>query len=169
MSSIANDVVLPGTDRFRRQRWIWWVGSIVGSVILVGAIALFLMLRAMANGNTPPPNLDVARTRVSAQGVYRGTYMPSLDSIPINQLHSWELHLETADGQPVDTATITVHGDMPGHGHGLPTTPIVSQHGDPGTYIIEGMKFQMPGWWYIEFDVEAGGHHDTLRFDVVLK
>jgi hypothetical protein len=141
----------------------------VGSVLLVGAIALFLMLRAMANGNTPPPNLDVARTRVSAQGLYHGTYTPSLDSIPINQLHSWELHLETADGQPVDAAKITVHGDMPGHGHGLPTTPIVSQHGDQGAYIIEGMKFQMPGWWYVEFDVEAGGHHDTVRFDFVLK
>ncbi len=69
----------------------------------------------------------------------------------------------------MEPAVITVHRDMSGHGHGLPTKPIVSPHRGNGKYLVEGMKFQMPGWWYVEFDIAAGGKQDTLRFDFVLK
>ena len=34
------------------------------------------------------------------------------------RLHSWTLHLETASGTSVDSASITVDGGMPQHGHG---------------------------------------------------
>ncbi len=138
-------------------------------LLLVGAISFALMLRRMADENTPPPDLDVSRTRLSVQGVYEGTYTPTLEPITIDKLHAWTLHLETPDGKPVENATITVHGDMPGHGHGLPTKPIVSVHRSNGDYLVEGMKFQMTGWWYVEFDVSAGGKRDTVRFDFVLK
>jgi hypothetical protein len=166
MSVIANDSTLPQTTKSRH--WIWWTLSTMGVLLLVGAISFALMLRRMADENTPPPNLDVARARLSVQGLFEGTYTPALEPITIDKLHSWTLHLETADGTPVEDATITVHGDMPGHGHGLPTKPIVSRL-DNGNYLVEGMKFQMPGWWFVEFAVSAGGQQDTLRFDFVLK
>ena len=169
MSTIANDVALPRTGTSRRWRRIWWTTGILGVLLLLGAIGFALMLRQMAAENTPPPDLDVSRTRLSAQGLYRGTYTPTLDPLTTGKLHSWTLHLETADGQPVENATMTIHGDMPGHGHGLPTKPIVSQHRGNGDYLVEGIKFQMPGWWYVEFDVVAGGKEDKIRFDFVLK
>ena len=169
MSTIAEDIALPRTRQARRRRWIWWTVGTLGVLLLVGAIWFALMLRRMADENTPPPDLDVSRTRVSAQGLYQGTYTPTLDPLTTDRLHSWTLHLETADGQPVETAAITVHGDMPGHGHGLPTKSIVSPHRGNGDYLVEGMKFQMPGWWYVEFDLVAGGTQDTVRFDFVLK
>ncbi len=167
MSTIANAAALPRTRTSRR--WLWWTAGTLGLLLLVGAISFALMLRRMADENTPPPDLDVSRTRLSVQGVYEGTYTPTLEPITIDKLHSWTLHLESPDGKPVEDATITVHGDMPGHGHGLPTKPIVSQHRGNGDYLVEGMKFQMTGWWYVEFDVAAGGTQDTLRFDFVLK
>ncbi len=169
MSMISNDVVLPAPPMAPRRRWIWWLAAVVGTLVIVGIAWFWLMLRSMALENTPPPNLDVSRTRSSAQGLYRGSYTPSLDPITINQLHSWTFHLETADGQSVETADITVHGDMPGHGHGLPTKPIVSPHRGNGDYLVEGMKFQMPGWWHVEFTVVSGGKQDMVRFDFVLK
>ncbi len=95
--------------------------------------------------------------------------LKALEPLAIDKLHAWTLHLETADGKPVENATITVHGDMPGHGHGLPTKPIVSTHRGNGDYLVEGMKFQMTGWWFVEFDVIADGKQDTVRFDFVLK
>ncbi len=168
MSTIANDVALPRT-RTSRRRWVWWTAGTFGLLLLVGAISFAIMLQRMADENTPPPNLDVSRTRMSAQGLYSGAYSPSLEPLTIDKLHSWTLHLETPDGKPVEDATITVHGDMPGHGHGLPTKPIVSQHRGNGDYLVEGMKFQMTGWWYVEFEVSAGGKQDTVRFDFVLK
>jgi len=63
---------------------------------------------------------------------------------------------------------IRVDGDMPEHGHGLPTRPRVTAYLGNGDYLVEGMKFQMTGWWYVEFDVSAGGTQDTVRFDFVL-
>ncbi len=167
MSTLMNDVAMPRTAAPRR-RWIWWTAGILGGLLLVSGIWFVLMMRQMTLENTPPPDLDVSRTRMSAQGLYRGTYTPALEPITIDKLHTWTLHLETPDGQPVEAATVTVDGDMPGHGHGLPTKPIVSQQAN-GDYLVEGMKFQMPGWWYVEFDVVDGGVEDKLRFDFVLK
>jgi hypothetical protein len=168
MSTIPNSAALPRSGVSRRQ-WIWWSLGALSLLLLVGMIWFSMMMRAMADENNPPADLDTSRTRQSAQGLYRGTYTPTLDPITIDKLHSWTLHLETADGKPVETATITVHGDMPGHGHGLPTKPIVSQHRGNGDYLVEGMKFQMPGWWYVTFDIADGGKTDTVRFDFVLK
>jgi hypothetical protein len=45
----------------------------------------------------------------------------------------------------------------------------VSPQDSHGDYLVEGMKFQMPGWWYVSFDIAANGKQDTLRFDFVLK
>ena len=169
MSMITNDVTMPATGLSRRRQWIWWIAGAFGMLILVGGIWFSQMMRTMADENTPPSDLDVSRTRQSAQGLYRGTYKPSLDPITIDKLHAWTLHLETADGQPLETATITMHGDMPGHGHGLPTKPSVSQHRGNGDYLVEGMKFQMMGWWVVDFYITADGHSDMVRFNLLLK
>jgi hypothetical protein len=77
--------------------------------------------------------------------------------------------VESADGQPVNDATITVHGDMPGHGHGLPTEPTVTKMAGEGNYLVEGMKFQMTGWWYVEFGIKSPKGSDTVRFNLILK
>ena len=52
-------------------------------------------------------------------------------------------------------AAITVDGDMPQHGHGLPTRPQVTKHLGNGDYLVEGMKFQMGGWWVVDFTIDA--------------
>ena len=142
----------------------------VGAVVLgVLAVAYFLMEQRMADANTPPPGLDTSWTQASTKGLYRGTVAPSMEPIEINKLHTWRLHLETADGHPVDDATFTIHGDMPGHGHGLPTEPSVTQKLGNGDYLVDGMKFQMTGWWYVDFGITAAKGQDTIRFNFILK
>ncbi len=166
MSSMTNDVTLPGIRGPRHRRWIWWTGGIVGGLALVAAVLVAAMLYHM---NYVPADLDVSTTKLSAQALYRGTIEPGADPIPINQLHTWTVHLETPDGQPVEDATMTVDGDMPQHGHGLPTQPLVTQYLGNGDYLVEGMKFQMTGWWYVEFVINQDGQQDTVRFDMILK
>jgi hypothetical protein len=56
---------------------------------------------------------------------------------------------------------------MPGHAHGLATQPAVSGEVAPGVYRVDGMKFQMSGWWVIDFNVEHGGGKDTVRYNLV--
>ena len=66
-------------------------------------------------------------------------------------------------------ASISVDGDMPQHGHGLPTRPQVTKHLGNGDYLAEGMKFQMGGWWVVDFTIDAAGQKDTVRFNMILK
>jgi hypothetical protein len=84
-------------------------------------------------------------------------------------MHQWTLHVESADGQPVEDATITVDGDMPQHGHGLPTRPQVTQNLGNGDYLVEGIKFQMGGWWLMDFTITANGQTDAVHFNMMLE
>jgi YtkA-like protein len=107
--------------------------------------------------------------RMSEKAAYRVSYQSEPARIPVNQMHSWTLHVETAAGQPVTDATVKVDGDMPQHGHGLPTRPRVTRNLGNGDYLVEGMKFQMGGWWVVDFTIDAAGQRDTVRFNLILK
>jgi hypothetical protein len=69
----------------------------------------------------------------------------------------------------VDDAEITVDGGMPQHGHGLPTSPQVTQNLGGGDYLVEGVKFQMLGWWEVKFNINANGQSDTVTFNLILE
>ncbi|HEX5829405.1 MAG TPA: FixH family protein, partial [Gemmatimonadaceae bacterium] len=84
------------------------------------------------------------------------------------KLHRWTLHLETAAGAPVQGATIAVDGGMPRHGHGLPTKPLVTRQLGNGDHLVEGMKFNMSGWWVVKFRVSSAAGNDSLVFNVKL-
>ena len=58
---------------------------------------------------------------------------------------------------------------MPEHGHRLPTQPKVTKNFGDGTYLVEGIKFSMPGWWVMTFAIKAGGKTDTVTFNLQLK
>ena len=149
-----------------RNRNLRRVFVLVGLVVVVAiAYVAYTMIRM----NTLPAGLDYSTTRTSEQGLFRGTWVSQLDPIDINQIHTWTIHLETPDGQPLENAQITVDGGMPQHGHGLPTQPKVTQYLGKGDYRVEGMKFQMTGWWVVNFHITANGKSDTLQFNLNLK
>jgi hypothetical protein len=116
----------------------------------------------------PPKDLDYSRTRTSEGGLYRATIHPQGDSIPQGRLHRWTVHLETASGAPVDSAIVVVDGGMPQHGHGLPTKPRVTRELGNGDHLVEGMKFNMGGWWVVKFRVNATAGSDSLVFNLKL-
>jgi hypothetical protein len=116
-----------------------------------------------------PANLDFSTTRLSEAGRYRVSFTSELNPIAINRLHTWTLHVETPDGAPVENAMIQVHGDMPEHRHGMPTAPKVTQYLGDGNYRVEGMRFQMGGWWEVVFEIEANGEKDRVVFNLMLR
>jgi YtkA-like protein len=127
-----------------------------------------LTLGACMMMGKPPKNLDYSRTRMSEAGLYRATIHPQGDTIPKGKLHRWTLHLETATGTPVDSATVLVDGGMPQHGHGLPTKPVATRALGNGDRLVEGMKFNMGGWWVVKFRVNAAAGSDSLVFNLQL-
>lgn len=120
----------------------------------------------MATAEEVPADLNVSRIVDSQDGVFRVTWMSDEEPLPVNMVHGWRVYIETADGMPVTDAEISIDGDMPEHGHGLPTKPRVAKNLGDGLYVIEGMKFQMPGWWVIHFTVSSDGKKDTVTFNV---
>ena len=77
---------------------------------------------------------------------YRLHIHSQLQPLGINQIHSWLLELSNSAGA-VSDASISVEGGMPEHNHGLPTQPQVTEEIEPGVYLIEGIRFHMPGPW----------------------
>jgi hypothetical protein len=144
------------------KRALSLIGAIVALLALGGSVA-FARMMAPA-----PSNLDLSTQLPTAHQHFIVSYTSSVTPPPINQLHTWTVRVTTPDGQPVEGATITVDGDMPQHGHGLPTRPQVTRSLGDGRYLVEGMKFQMGGWWVADLTITAAGQTDTVRFNFVL-
>ncbi len=129
------------------------------------AISTTVMLMGCA---TPPADLDLSLDKLSSAGNYRVTLVPPVPAPAINQLHSWQVKLTTADGTPVRNAQFGVDGGMPQHGHGLPTRPRVTRELADGTYLLDGMKFSMTGWWEVKLDIQGSQGHDKVSFNTVV-
>ena len=152
--------------RSKSTRLLLWIGAIIGGLVLVSAIVMAVIMMRMSD---VPADLDTSTARSSDNGLFYVSYTPASGTVPVNQMHQWTLHVETADGQPVENATITLDGDMPQHGHGLPTSPQVTEYIGNGDYLVEGLKFQMGGWWVMDFVIEAEDQSDTVRFNMILE
>jgi hypothetical protein len=151
------------------------IGLVIGFVLLLPIIGPRylhpLMSQSMPQhmNNTSPSGLDTSTERLTDRGVYLVSFTSDLDPITINQMHTWTLHVETGDGQIVEDAAILVSGGMPQHGHGLPTSPQVTQYLGNGDYLVEGLKFQMGGWWEVKFNISANGQSDDVTFNLILE
>ncbi len=135
-------------------------------VLLLSATVL---VAALATGcGTPPTDLDVSLAKPSALGRYRVTLEPPSQGLRINQMHAWKVRLATADGAAVSGAVFQVGGGMPQHGHGFPTQPRVTRELEPGTYLLEGVKFSMTGWWEFKIAIEAAPGADNVTFNTIV-
>lgn len=117
----------------------WWPGS-AAAVVAVAAVLL-------------PPHA------AGADLVVR--YTPEAP-IEINRMHSWILHVATADGNPVTGAIIDVDGGMPAHDHGLPTKPRVTEEIGNGDYRLDGLRFHMRGYWEMVVTVTIDGDESVV-------
>jgi hypothetical protein len=114
-----------------------------------------------------PADVNMSRIVQSEGGAFRVSYMSDEEPVPVGEVHGWRLIIETAAGEPVTEAEISIDGDMPEHGHGMPTKPRVARNLGGGVYAVEGMKFQMPGWWVVYLRISSGGTVDTVTFNLM--
>jgi YtkA-like len=108
------------------------------------------------------------RTRSDSGRLLGRIYPESGDRIEIGRFQDWVLELRETSGADVTGAAIAIAGGMPGHGHGLPTQPRVTEELGGGRYRIEGVKLNMIGAWVIEVFVETPALRDRLRFDLAI-
>lgn len=183
------------SNELRISRRTLIIGIVAGlGLLAIAAAAMYLMRPAPTQPASLPPaptdapatdaslptdapteqivassdELSYAESLPSDESVFVVSYSPVSAPIAINAMHEWTLHVASADGQPVEGASILVSGGMPEHGHGLPTVPQVTEDLGGGDYRVEGMKFQMPGWWIVTFIISADGQTDSVTFNLRL-
>ncbi|WKD48934.1 FixH family protein [Microbulbifer spongiae] len=122
------------------------------------------------SGQNIPGELNLSSFRISRKLSVFAHIEPETATtlVPLNQIHQWRLILSQLNGQPLRGAEISIEGHMPGHVHGLPTQPRVTEEMAPGIYRVQGVKFQMPGWWVMTFHIRVNQQDDAVTFNIRL-
>jgi YtkA-like len=105
--------------------------------------------------------------RSSTAGRYVATLEPAKPLRP-RQMQTVRVTVRDAEGRAVDEAQISIDGGMPQHGHGLPTRPRVTRGLGDGIYEIEGVRFNMGGWWEFKLAIAGSPGADTVTFNLDL-
>ncbi|MBF9232443.1 FixH family protein [Microvirga alba] len=131
-------------------------------LLLASGVTAGVMMRSV------PENLDLALDKATAAGLYRATIAPDAAPIVVGAMQAWTVTVRTPAGAPVKAAKIGINGGMPQHGHGLPTSPQMTADLGGGRYRIEGMKFNMRGWWTLDLAIDGPKGTDTVTFNLML-
>ena len=122
------------------------------------------LLASIPDEQMAPKDLNLESFQISrSQTMVGHIETENASGVPLNKIHSWRFVVSDTKGYPVNRS-FKVVGHMPGHVHGLPTQPRITRKLDEGVYLIEGLKFQMRGWWVMELVSPK----DRIRFNIVL-
>ncbi|HEX2188163.1 MAG TPA: FixH family protein [Longimicrobiaceae bacterium] len=135
-------------------------------IMFLGACTQLMMM--MHGDVEPPPASEFGfGPRRSSGGLYEATIEPA-EPLRTRRLHTVRLSIRAAGERPVEGASIAVDGGMPQHGHGLPTRPRVTRSLGDGTYQVDGVKFNMGGWWELKFRIDSEAGTDSVTFNLEL-
>lgn len=130
------------------------------------ALALLAVLTLSACTTMPPADQFGFGPRTSSQSRYTATIERPAEPLKPRRMLKVQVSIRDAAGRPVDGATIEVGGGMPQHGHGLPTKPRVTRNLGDGRYEIEGLRFNMGGWWELSLAVSSPAGADRVVFNL---
>ncbi|HEX5049784.1 MAG TPA: FixH family protein [Gammaproteobacteria bacterium] len=152
-------------NRFRRRYAM--AATVLGAVAFFAAAAAHAGPAGRHRAEPPARSEFGLGPRVSAAGHYTATLQPAA-SLRQRELQSVRVRIADAEGHAVDGATIEVDGGMPQHGHGLPTRPRVTKSFGEGLYEIEGVRFNMGGWWVFSLAITGSAGTDKVTFNIQL-
>src|SRR3954470_2942906 len=146
--------------------------TVLAIAIMTAAISMTACSHAMmmihgTGAKRPPASQFGLGPRASARGRYVATLEPARPLRP-RQMQTVRVTVHDADGRAIDEAEISIDGGMPQHGHGLPTRPRVTRALGDGMYEIEGVRFNMGGWWEFRLAMAGAGGADTVAFNLDL-
>ena len=86
-----------------RRRIQWWIGGALGAVVLLAA-------GLRHHVSNVPDDLDLSATRLSAEGLYRISYVSRSDPIPLNRIQGSKNNLLPTTARFSPTTTFTTPG-----------------------------------------------------------
>jgi hypothetical protein len=157
-----------------RQRLDTWFmrRAVLTCAVIIAAATLTACSHAMmtihGTGAKRPAAGDFGLgPRPSVGGRYIALLEPFQPLRP-RRMQTVRVRLHDATGHAVDDAQISIDGGMPQHGHGLPTRPLVTRCLGDGIYEIEGVRFNMSGWWEFTLVIASSRGGDIVTFNLDL-
>jgi hypothetical protein len=141
--------------------------AIVAAAIGMTACSHAMMMIHGTGAKRPAASEFGLGPRASAAGRYVATLEPARPLRP-RQMQTVRLTVRDDEGRAIDAAQISIDGGMPQHGHGLPTRPRVTRNLGDGIYEIEGVRFNMGGWWEFTLAIAGSRGADTVTFNLDL-
>ena len=150
----------------RNRKSIGRLALIAVAVLSVTACGHAMMM--MGRGAKRPAAAEFGLgPRTSANGLYVATLAPARELKP-RQMQTVRVAIVDGNGLAVENARLTIDGGMPQHGHGLPTRPRMTRSIAAGTYEVEGVRFNMGGWWEFKVTITSPRGADTVTFNLSL-
>jgi len=144
------------------------LAAVILAITLLSLSSCGMVMYAARHGFSTPPAAEFGMgPRTSLAGAYSATLSPSAP-LKVGALQTIRLAVRDKNGAPVRGAKIAVDGGMPQHGHGLPTRPRVVAEEADGVYVVDGLRFNMGGWWELKFAVDGATGTDRVTFNVRL-
>jgi hypothetical protein len=139
------------------------------AVAVVGGLGACTHMMSMLHGGAERPAESEfgLGPRLTGAGTWSVTLEP-VAPLAKRKLQKVNVRVVDATGRAVDDATIEVDGGMPEHGHGLPTRPRMTKRLGDGRYEIDGVRFNMGGWWEFQLAISDGARSDTVTFNLSL-
>jgi hypothetical protein len=141
--------------------------AIVAAAIGMTACSHAMMMIHGTGAKRPAASEFGLGPRASAAGRYVATLEPARPLRP-RQMQTVRVTVRDDEGRAIDAAQISIDGGMPQHGHGLPTRPRVTRNLGDGIYEIEGVRFNMGGWWEFTLAIAGSRGADTVTFNLDL-
>jgi len=157
------------TTGFRQARRVDWRRWRRGAGAGLCLALLVLVVLGCDRGSDPAPptveHADVAGPAVSSKAIllesvsdgghYRIRARPAAMPLKLNRVHDWIIGIERLEGWSEIPTAIRFDGGMPSHGHGFVTRPRVTKNLGGGEFLVEGVKFHMPGEWVLVITVTS--------------
>lgn len=124
--------------------------------------------RALAHSASAAPTFVRFTDVPSHNGLYRASLIPARGSILLGQPFTGEVEVRTADGAPVDGATLMLATWLPELDRAGATQPRFAAALGGGRYRVEGLRFERDGWWNVKLTVSAPAGTDSLAFNIIL-
>ncbi|OUS25775.1 hypothetical protein A9Q99_20180 [Gammaproteobacteria bacterium 45_16_T64] len=114
-------------------------------------------------------DLGVSWSGMSKSGKYLAVLHSDSNPVAIGSFLRWKVSIEDTQGNKVNGLSIRVVGGMPGHRHGMPSSPKVTPGEGTGEYLIKGLKFSMAGEWVVVVHFESTEIKDQVTLPIILE
>ncbi len=153
-------------DRSRARRFASIVLIMAAAVAATGCSHAMMMIHG-TGARRPALTEFGLGPRASAHNLYTAT-LATAAPLRTRQMQTVRVAIVDGDGRPVDGAALAIDGGMPEHGHGLPTRPRVARVLGEGAYEVEGVRFNMGGWWEFKVTITSERGADIVTFNLSL-